>query len=88
MLASPVVSTAMSTPSLAWLARSGRHVVDERGAPFFLRGVGLGNWLLPEGYMWLFGDECASPRQIEGLVARLIGDETLLLSGGASATPM
>lgn len=65
----------MSTPSLAWLARVGRHVVDERGAPVFLRGVGLGNWLLPEGYMWLFGDECASPRQIEGLVARLIGDE-------------
>ncbi|GAA3738111.1 hypothetical protein GCM10022239_12180 [Leifsonia bigeumensis] len=38
-----------------------------------LRGVGLGNWLLPEGYMWKFGKGAESPREIESLVERLIG---------------
>lgn len=39
-----------------------------------LRGVGLGNWLLPEGYMWKFeppGPQ--SPREIEALVEDLVG---------------
>jgi len=40
-----------------------------------LRGVGLGNWMLPEGYMWGFGPGAESPRQIEALVTRLIGPE-------------
>jgi hypothetical protein len=46
---------------------------DGAGRPLLLRGVGLGNWLLPEGYMWGFGDGLASPRQIEARVERLIG---------------
>jgi len=37
------------------------------------RGVGLGNWLLPEGYMWKFGDGGDRPRKIEHLVTELIG---------------
>ena len=40
-----------------------------------LRGVGLGNWLLPEGYMWKFGNEADRPRRIEKLVTDLIGPE-------------
>jgi hypothetical protein len=51
-------------------------VVDEAGTPVLLRGVGIGNWLLPEGYMWRFADNTAtSPRQIEGVVESLIGAE-------------
>jgi hypothetical protein len=61
--------------TLPWLSRNGRQIVTESGEPVVLRGVGIGNWLLPEGYMWRFGDEAASPRQIEALVARLIGDD-------------
>ncbi len=41
-----------------------------------LRGVGLGNWLLPEGYMWKFehpGPQ--SPREIEALVEDLVGPD-------------
>ena len=49
------------------------RLVDGRGNPLLLRGVGLGNWLLPEGYMWGFGPGAESPREIEALVARLIG---------------
>ncbi len=54
-------------------ARNGR-LVDGRGVELQLRGVGLGNWLLPEGYMWKFGPGAESPREIEALVTRLLGE--------------
>jgi endoglucanase len=56
-------------------ARDGR-IVTGHGEPVLLRGVGLGNWLLPEGYMWRFESPGAqSPREIEALVADLVGPE-------------
>ena len=51
------------------------RLVDGDGNELLLRGVGLGNWLLPEGYMWKFGPGAESPREIEKLVASLLGDE-------------
>ncbi|BCJ49600.1 hypothetical protein Asp14428_10750 [Actinoplanes sp. NBRC 14428] len=58
---------------MAYVHRRGPEIVDAAGRPLLLRGVGLGNWLLPEGYMWRFGDGLASPRQIEARIERLIG---------------
>jgi hypothetical protein len=55
-------------------ARNGK-LVDGTGHPLLLRGVGLGNWMLPEGYMWRFGPGAQSPRQIESLVTRLLGED-------------
>lgn len=52
----------------------GTQLVDDDG-PLLPRGVGLGNWLLAEGYMWKFGDDMSSPRQIEGRVEQLVGSE-------------
>ena len=52
----------------------GTRLVDSNGRTLRLRGVGLGNWLLPEGYMWRFGKGGESPREIEAVVAGLIGD--------------
>jgi len=52
----------------------GGRLVDGHGEPLILRGVGLGNWLLPEGYMWKFehpGPQ--SPREIEAMVLDLVG---------------
>ncbi|GAB2879381.1 hypothetical protein GCM10027074_54560 [Streptomyces deserti] len=60
--------------ALSLLRRDGRQIVDAAGQPVLLRGVGLGNWLLPEGYMWRFGEGAASPRQIEALITNLIGE--------------
>lgn len=55
---------------------AGTGLADGAGRPLQLRGVGLGNWLLPEGYMWRFPDTGPqSPRQIEHLVATLVDDE-------------
>lgn len=40
-----------------------------------LRGMGLGNWLLPEGYMWKFYTKCDRPRRIEELICHLCGND-------------
>ncbi|WP_238006642.1 cellulase family glycosylhydrolase [Dactylosporangium sp. AC04546] len=53
----------------------GAQLLDGAGRPLLLRGIGLGNWLLPEGYMWRFGDDLSSPRQIEAHVERLVGPQ-------------
>lgn len=60
---------------MSFVRARGTEIVDGTGRPLLLRGVGLGNWLLPEGYMWKFGDGLAAPRQIEARIERLIGAE-------------
>lgn len=60
---------------LTFLRTSGHDMVNEKGEKVFLKGVGLGNWMLPEGYMWRFGAEGDRPRRIERIVSDLIGKE-------------
>jgi endoglucanase len=62
-------------PGLTFLHTSGQDIVNESGKKIFLKGVGLGNWMLPEGYMWKFGALGDRPRKIEKLVTDLIGAE-------------
>ncbi|KQY44547.1 cellulase family glycosylhydrolase [Cellulomonas sp. Root137] len=50
-------------------------LVDGTGRPLLLRGIGLGTWLLPEGYMWGFDGGPQSPREIEALVRDLVGPD-------------
>ncbi len=54
--------------------RATTELVDGSGRPLLLRGMGIGNWMLPEGYMWKFGPGAESPREIEALTRRLLGD--------------
>lgn len=42
--------------------------------PIILRGMGLGGWLLPEGYMWKFYTKCDRPRRMEALIKELCGE--------------
>ncbi|MHC4720848.1 MAG: cellulase family glycosylhydrolase [Planctomycetota bacterium] len=58
-----------------FLHTEGQDIIDESRNKILLRGVGLGNWLLPEGYMWKFGQLGDRPRRIEKIVADLIGQE-------------
>jgi endoglucanase len=54
----------------------GKEIVDGSGKPLLLRGTNLGNWLVPEGYMWHLNDGGPeSPREIEALVTELIGPQ-------------
>ncbi len=61
--------------SLTFLRTSGQYLVNENNDTILLRGVGLGNWLLPEGYMWHFGNSGDRPRKIEKIINDLTSKE-------------
>lgn len=65
---------AQSTSSefAGYVKAEGDHLVKPDGDKLFLKGIGLGNWLLPEGYMWKFG-KTNSPRKINEVISELIG---------------
>jgi endoglucanase len=52
-----------------------KQIVDAAGKPLIVRATNLGNWLVPEGYMWLFEGGPQSPAEIRGLVLELLGPE-------------
>jgi len=56
-----------------FLSTDGMRHVNGRGEEIILTGMGLGNWLLWEGYMWRLHGRCDRPRTIETLVSELIG---------------
>lgn len=55
----------------------GTEIVDSNGLPIYLQGVGIGNWLLPEGYMFdmLKVSRYDSPRGLRALSNEMIGPE-------------
>src|SRR5919205_742738 len=52
----------------------GREFVTPAGRPLLLKGINLGNWLLPEGYMLKF-KTASSPRLISTALNQLVGEE-------------
>jgi hypothetical protein len=52
-----------------------KQIVDATRKPLLIRATNLGNWLVPEGYMWLFKDGPQSPSEIRALVLELLGPE-------------
>ena len=52
----------------------GKEIVTADGKPLFLRGINLGNWLLPEGYMFKF-KSANSPRLIQTVISELVGED-------------
>jgi aryl-phospho-beta-D-glucosidase BglC (GH1 family) len=65
----------IAAAALGFLRTQGHDIVNERGEKILLRGVGLGNWMLPEGYMWKFGNQGDRPRRIEKMVSELTSSE-------------
>lgn len=57
-----------------WVKADGKRLVNGRGEELILRGVGLGSWLLPEGYMWKMPQQGDRPRRIEAMVSGLLGE--------------
>ena len=57
-----------------FVSTQGKRFLTADGRPLLLKGINLGNWLVPEGYM--FGFEVAkSPRAIYATLERLVGRE-------------
>lgn len=53
----------------------GTEFVGAGGKILHLKGTNLGNWLVPEGYMWRLPGGVQSPREIEALVEVLLGPD-------------
>lgn len=57
-----------------FIRTDGRRLVAPDGSTFDIRGMSIGNWLVPEGYMFKF-EEMQSPREIDAVVTHLVGRE-------------
>lgn len=60
-------------PRGGFVSVRGKDLVGPDGRPLILKGIGIGNWLLPEGYMWKF-KATNSPRLIEAALDQLVGE--------------
>ena len=68
-----LVLMCMSNSLLAYYTTEGQNIIHrETGEVVQLRGIGLGGWLLPEGYMWGIR-KLDRPRQFEAAIEELIG---------------
>ena len=72
--AEAAVTAADPSHATGFVHTSGRHFVGPDGTPFAIRGINLGNWLVPEGYMFKFR-RMHAPKEINVLIERLIGPE-------------
>ena len=58
-----------------YLSTMGKEIVTESGEPILLRGMGLGGWMLQEGYMLQTASFANPQYQIRGKIEELIGSE-------------
>jgi aryl-phospho-beta-D-glucosidase BglC (GH1 family) len=73
ILAALLLPSAFMSGQQGFVHTSGTEIVDGHGKPLILRGINLGNWFEPEGYMFHFDGGPQSPREIEDLTRELIG---------------
>lgn len=57
-----------------FISTKGKDIVGIDGKPFLIKGTNLGNWLVPEGYMFKF-QSANSPRLINETITELIGPD-------------
>jgi aryl-phospho-beta-D-glucosidase BglC (GH1 family) len=60
--------------SSKFISVKGKEIIGIDGKPFLIRGTNLGNWLVPEGYMFKF-KQASSPRLINQTLTELIGPD-------------
>ncbi|MGN6509048.1 MAG: cellulase family glycosylhydrolase, partial [Chitinophaga sp.] len=58
-----------------YLRAEGRQIVNEKGENVLLRGIGLGGWMLQEGYMLRVPREGQQQHRIKARIAELVGPE-------------
>ena len=54
---------------------SGKEILTPEGKSIMLKGTNLGNWLVPEGYMFKTG-QVSSPTKIHELLTQLVGPDS------------
>jgi hypothetical protein len=65
--------SASATP-LDYVHADGAHLVEGHGDRFDVKGINLGNWLVPEGYMFKF-QRARAPNEIASVIETLVGAE-------------
>lgn len=61
----------------AFLHTNGKRIVDGSGNEVLLRGMGLGGWMLQEGYMLETGDFAGTQHEIKSIIEDLIGTDAM-----------
>ena len=57
------------------LKSAGQKIVNDKGENVLLRGLGLGGWMLQEGYMLKTADFAGPQYQIKNKITELTGEE-------------
>ena len=60
-----------------FLRTEGKEIVNENGEPFLLRGMGLGGWMLQEGYMLNTAEFANAQFKIKDRITELIGEDAM-----------
>jgi endoglucanase len=71
----PNVCAAAAGETRGFVRAQGQRLVTPDGATFLIKGINLGHWLVPEGYMFRFNRKTEAPDQIRHTFARLLGEE-------------
>jgi aryl-phospho-beta-D-glucosidase BglC (GH1 family) len=58
-----------------FLHADGKKIVNGSGEEVLLRGMGLGGWMLQEGYMLETGDFAGTQHEIKAIIEEVIGKE-------------
>jgi endoglucanase len=72
VVALSAANDANGSPWPDFIHAEGTRLVDAHGDRFAVKGINLGNWLVPEGYMFRFA-RARAPAEIEGVIETLIG---------------
>jgi endoglucanase len=75
-----VSAPCAATPN--FIHADGAQLVDGQGERFAVKGINLGNWLVPEGYMFRFARKRA-PSEIAEVIEALVGPEEAARFWGA-----
>ena len=73
LIALAILTLTVGPAHAQYVHTQGETLVDPVGHPLFLKGMNLGNWFEPEGYMFHFDDGPQSPSEIEALTRELLG---------------
>jgi aryl-phospho-beta-D-glucosidase BglC (GH1 family) len=68
------LSVSLTAQSAKFISTKKTEIIGVDGKPFQLRGTNLGNWLVPEGYMFKF-KHSSSPRLIQEVLNELVGPD-------------
>ncbi len=69
-----VADSAANAATAGFIHTDGKRFVGPDGKTFTIRGINLGNWLVPEGYMFKFRVAHA-PHEINALIEHVLGPE-------------